>query len=220
MGPAPSLATERRGHRARRAILQHHDSLSVLRISSARISHQSTKQLQFLPRLCFVIRLKTHAHPNTKRSGRAHFADEARRREPGIRKRERDVARVERVANPQLAEHVRGAHAGAQVGERVRALPRRVGIVVLKVAVADGLGPRGQREPVAQRAGVLNAEVGGVARRVRQLVAAHVDAVGPAAVREARVREAGAAEQIEIAIRRARGSRIPRPSSSRRRRCR
>src|SRR5262245_21232121 len=75
------------------------------------------------------------------------------------------------------------ADPGAQVGQRVRPLPLRVGIVVLIGAVADGFGTSRQRQAGPQGPRVLQPKSGGVRRRVGGLVASDVETVRWAAVR-------------------------------------
>src|SRR6185295_5282853 len=61
--------------------------------------------------------LEIYSSTDAECSRRAVFAEEARLR-AGERKRDRNVGRVERVADPELAEQLLAADAGAQVGER------------------------------------------------------------------------------------------------------
>src|SRR5262245_38032757 len=146
-------------------------------------------------------RSESHARAQPECPRRARFADESRRRQAGIRQRYGDVPSVEGIADPHFAERAVAAQSRAQVRQRVRVLAHCVRVVVLVVAVADRFGACRQRQTFAQRTRVLDAEIRRVARRIRQRFAAHVDAVGEAAVRETRVREPGAAEQIHRAIR-------------------
>ena len=80
---------------------------------------------------------KRSPDPNPEGPRRAVLAQEPRRRQPRLRERDRDVVRVERVADPGFAEQPLAAHAGAEVRDRIRLLRQRVRIVVLELAVAD-----------------------------------------------------------------------------------
>src|SRR4030095_10807985 len=87
-----------------------------------------------------VLTSEGHTCAYSKRPRPAHLADEARRRQLPIRKRNGDVLRVKGVTNPRLREQKPPARTGPEVGERVRVLTRQVEIVVLERAVAHRLG--------------------------------------------------------------------------------
>src|SRR4029077_20075576 len=76
-----------------------------------------------------------------ERARAAALADEPRRRQlRRIGEGHRDVARVERIADPALDEQQLAAPPAAEVGQRIRVLPRQVQVVVLERAVEDHLG--------------------------------------------------------------------------------
>src|SRR5439155_590025 len=129
----------------------------------------------------FYTLLETHPSSYPERPWCPVLADEPGPRKARIRERDRHVAGVERVADPDLAEGVLRPQAGAKVRQRIGALACGVRVVVFVGAVTDGLGPCDQRHCAAKRPHVLHAEVGGVPRRVREPVAADVDAVRSAA---------------------------------------
>src|SRR5262245_14529568 len=78
------------------------------------------------------IRLERDAGVYAERARPSHLPDETRGRELTVRKRDRDVARVERVPHPEFGEEIPPARAAAEIRERVGILAGQVHIVILE----------------------------------------------------------------------------------------
>src|SRR5207247_1560562 len=117
---------------------------------------------------------KRHSRADPEGARCPGLADKSRRRETEARKRCQDVERIEGVTYPSFREHVLSACTRAEVGERISALPGRIRVIVLVLAVADDLGASIDARGGADGPRVLDGRVGGVVGCIGQLVPADV----------------------------------------------
>ena len=128
-----------------------------------------------------------HSRAQPERARRTVLADESGWRQLAVGERDRNVGRVERVADPALCEEELAANAAAEVHERVGVLTLRVRFVVLEGAGDPDVGAAVGIKARVQRPSELRSEAGRVVGSIGNVVSRYVESERGAAVAEGRV---------------------------------
>src|SRR5262245_5673775 len=112
--------------------------------------------------VCLSFLSECHAEADAPRPRSAALADESGGREARVGQRDRNVFGVEGVLDPDLAKERSAAHAGPEVGQRVRILRGAVEIVVVERAVSRHFAAAIQADGARERVRELRADRKGV----------------------------------------------------------